>query len=94
MGGMKNHLIKVLEAPVSKLEARRAAVSRPTELARVDDHAEITWVGFNKRVEDCAAALQALGLKPGERIGNLDRRRLQEQLLYSRRPAAPPAVLK
>jgi hypothetical protein len=27
MGGMKNHLIKVLEAPVSKVEARRAAVS-------------------------------------------------------------------
>jgi acyl-CoA synthetase (AMP-forming)/AMP-acid ligase II len=45
------------------------AVSRATERALVDDDAEITWAEFAKRVRNCAAVLEALGLKPGERIG-------------------------
>lgn len=45
------------------------AVLRPAENALVDDREQITWAEFAKRVQQCAAALKALELKPGERIG-------------------------
>ncbi|MBM3882832.1 MAG: long-chain fatty acid--CoA ligase, partial [Verrucomicrobia bacterium] len=41
----------------------------PHERALVDDREEITWAEFAHRVRQCAAALEALELKPGERIG-------------------------
>jgi long-chain acyl-CoA synthetase len=47
----------------------RQATAHPNERALVDDHAEITWAEFAKRVRLVAAALEALGLEPGERIG-------------------------
>jgi acyl-CoA synthetase (AMP-forming)/AMP-acid ligase II len=45
------------------------ASTRPKERALVDDREEITWAELAKRVQDCAAALEALELKLGERIG-------------------------
>ncbi|MBM3881191.1 MAG: acyl--CoA ligase [Verrucomicrobia bacterium] len=47
----------------------RQATTHPTERALVDDREEITWAEFAHRVRQCAAALEALALKPGERIG-------------------------
>jgi len=45
------------------------AARAPNERALVDDREQITWAEFAERVKECAAALDAFGLKPGERAG-------------------------
>jgi acyl-CoA synthetase (AMP-forming)/AMP-acid ligase II len=42
---------------------------RSHECALVDDRGQVTWAEWIERVNCCAAALEAAGLRPGERIG-------------------------
>ncbi|MBM3881180.1 MAG: long-chain fatty acid--CoA ligase [Verrucomicrobia bacterium] len=47
----------------------RLEKTQPADRAFVDDREAVTWAEFAERVRDCAAALDAFELKPGERIG-------------------------
>ena len=42
---------------------------QPEGLALIDDHEQITWAEFARRIAASAAGLEKLGLAPGERIG-------------------------
>jgi len=48
---------------------------RPDHLCAVDLHSgrRFTWRAFNARTARCAAALHALGVRPGDRVAVLAR---------------------
>jgi len=67
---MQNEITTSVPPTMSLSEAlEHQAAHRPDERALVDDREEITWAEFAHRVRQCTAALEALELKRGERIG-------------------------